>query len=120
MYSGHASWIALVFLGVMFGMRMLSSQRRRGSRRGPPSRGSGSPYTGSSFTGSSPRPDEGGGIPGPAPVTAASGTPAGWFTDPFVRHEQRFWSGSAWTEHVSDYGVPGTDPPPDTSLSNTG
>ena len=29
-----------------------------------------------------------------------TGTAPGWFTDPFVRHEQRYWSGTAWTEHV--------------------
>jgi hypothetical protein len=38
--------------------------------------------------------------------------PAGWFRDPFFRHEQRYWSGTAWSEHVTDDGVPGTDPPP--------
>ena len=38
----------------------------------------------------------------------------GWFRDPFVRHEQRYWSGSEWTDHVIDDGVPATDPPPST------
>jgi hypothetical protein len=38
--------------------------------------------------------------------------PPGWFTDPSGRHQQRYWSGSAWTEHVTDAGVPGADPPP--------
>jgi hypothetical protein len=32
--------------------------------------------------------------------------------DPFVRHEHRYWSGTEWTEHIMDDGVPGTDPPP--------
>ena len=41
----------------------------------------------------------------------STGTPPGWFADPFFRHEQRFWSGSEWTEHVTDAGAPGTDPP---------
>ena len=41
-----------------------------------------------------------------------SGTDPGWFADPFVRHEQRYWSGAEWTEHVLDHGAPGTDPPP--------
>jgi hypothetical protein len=41
--------------------------------------------------------------------------PAGWLRDPFVRHEQRYWSGTEWTEHVIDDGVPATDPPPSTS-----
>jgi hypothetical protein len=41
-----------------------------------------------------------------------TGVPPGWFTDPSGRHQQRYWSGSAWTEHVTDAGAPGTDPPP--------
>jgi hypothetical protein len=40
--------------------------------------------------------------------------PAGWLRDPFVRHDERYWSGSEWTEHVIDDGVPSTDPPPAT------
>jgi uncharacterized protein DUF2510 len=41
-----------------------------------------------------------------------TGIPPGWLTDPSGRHEHRYWSGSEWTEHVTDGGVPGTDPPP--------
>ncbi|HUP86574.1 MAG TPA: SHOCT domain-containing protein [Acidimicrobiales bacterium] len=37
--------------------------------------------------------------------------PAGWQPDPFGRHEVRYWDGSAWTAHVSDAGVTGTDEP---------
>ncbi|HXY26893.1 MAG TPA: DUF2510 domain-containing protein [Acidimicrobiales bacterium] len=82
-----------------------SSQRRR---RGP----SGISAPTSSFTDAT--------SPGPA-SDAAKGSPGkiaftgigpGWLTDPSGRHEQRYWSGSEWTEHVSDGGVPGTDPPP--------
>lgn len=41
-----------------------------------------------------------------------SATPAGkWAPDPTTRHELRFWTGSEWTEHVTDGGVPGIDPP---------
>ena len=36
---------------------------------------------------------------------------AGWQPDPFGRHEVRYWDGSAWTAHVSDAGVTGTDEP---------
>src|SRR4029079_17192595 len=36
---------------------------------------------------------------------------AGWRPAPFGRHEHRYWNGSAWTEHVSDSGVTGTDEP---------
>jgi len=43
---------------------------------------------------------------------ALSGTAPGWFRDPFVRHDQRYWSGSAWTEQIQDHGVVGIDPPP--------
>jgi hypothetical protein len=43
-----------------------------------------------------------------------TGIAAGWLIDPTGRHEQRYWSGSAWTEHVMDGGVPATDPPPGT------
>jgi hypothetical protein len=50
--------------------------------------------------------------PAPAP---AHGIAAGWLPDPSGRHEQRFWSGTAWTDHVTDGGVPGTDPFPDLS-----
>jgi len=65
------------------------------------------------------------GLDTPAPVAAAprrdtgrggsigsSGVPAGWLVDPTGRHQLRYWSGSAWTEHVSDGGVPATDVPP--------
>jgi uncharacterized protein YxjI len=45
-----------------------------------------------------------------------SDTPANWHPDPTGRHELRYWDGSAWTDHVSDQGVTGTDsvdaPPP--------
>lgn len=38
--------------------------------------------------------------------------PAGrWVPDPTTRHEFRYWTGSEWTEHVTDEGVPGIDPP---------
>jgi hypothetical protein len=35
--------------------------------------------------------------------------PAQWSADPLRRHELRYWNGAAWTEHVSDAGVPSTD-----------
>jgi hypothetical protein len=43
---------------------------------------------------------------------AFTGIAPGWLIDPSGRHEKRYWSGSEWTEHVLDGGVPGTDPPP--------
>jgi hypothetical protein len=36
---------------------------------------------------------------------------AGWKSDPFGRHELRYWDGGAWTAHVSDAGVQGSDEP---------
>ncbi|HEX4176487.1 MAG TPA: DUF2510 domain-containing protein [Acidimicrobiales bacterium] len=93
----------MVFV-VLFALRMLSSQRRRGR-----SRVSGQTR---SFTASTP-PDQ-----APNAVGASSGQAAFtgiapcWLVDPTGRHEKRYWSGSEWTEHVNDGGVPGTDPPP--------
>jgi uncharacterized protein YxjI len=38
-------------------------------------------------------------------------TPAGWYADPFGRHEYRYWDGAQWTEHVSSHGRQAVDPP---------
>lgn len=43
--------------------------------------------------------------------SAVGGEPAAWRPDPFGRHELRYWDGSAWTQHVSDAGVQGSDEP---------
>lgn len=40
----------------------------------------------------------------------ASRHPAAWLADPAGRHEIRYWNGRAWTAHVSDGGIPATDP----------
>jgi len=34
----------------------------------------------------------------------------GWHPDPTKRHEQRFWNGSAWTDHVFSKGTQSVDP----------
>lgn len=34
----------------------------------------------------------------------------GWYPDPVARFEQRYWTGSDWTEHVMTAGAAGTDP----------
>lgn len=34
----------------------------------------------------------------------------GWHPDPMHRHQQRWWDGASWTEHVTDDGAPGVDP----------
>lgn len=39
-------------------------------------------------------------------------TAAQWLPDPTRRHELRYWSGEAWTEHVADEGVQAVDPLP--------
>lgn len=41
----------------------------------------------------------------------AGESPAGWFADPYNRHELRYFDGAAWTENVSDAGAQGADPP---------
>ncbi len=109
MYAGRSGWLVILVFGGTALVRYLSYQRRRAGRNRP-----GSPGAGRSFTagpgGQASGPREGAGAVEP---TTGVGTAAGWFTDPFVRHEQRYWSGTAWTEHVSDAGVPGIDPPPE-------
>ena len=47
----------------------------------------------------------------PAPAQATPAVPAGWYADPALRFELRYWDGSAWTEHVSRAGQQYTDPP---------
>ena len=49
----------------------------------------------------------GGGPAGPTP--AASPAP-GWYPDPYQRHQNRYWDGAVWTEHVADDTTTGVDP----------
>jgi uncharacterized protein YxjI len=45
-------------------------------------------------------------------ATGAPGEhPAGWYPDPFGRHETRWWDGAGWTEHVASHGRQGVDEP---------
>jgi len=107
MYYGHGSWIVPLVFVALFALRALSSRRRRDAQRRP-----------EVFTPSFTRPDPRGSTEGPATqpsdTTGMShtGIPAGWLVDPSGRHDQRYWSGSDWTDHVTDGGVPGTDPLP--------
>lgn len=39
-----------------------------------------------------------------------SSFPPGWYPDPLGRHEQRWYDGMRWTDHVGDAGRPGLDP----------
>jgi Protein of unknown function (DUF2510) len=92
----------VVFLA-LFALRMLSSQRRRGRSRvsaPPPSFTAGASSAEASDAGEQ------------AGRGAFTGIAPCWLVDPTRRHEKRYWSGSEWTEHVSDAGVPGTDPLP--------
>jgi hypothetical protein len=106
-YYGHNSWVAIVVLVAMVVVRMLSSRRRRGGR--PRDYRPGAP----GFAAPAPAPARTGpsGSVGPTP-SSFTGTVPGWFVDPFARHEQRYWSGTGWTEHVLDGGTPTLDPPP--------
>jgi uncharacterized protein YxjI len=36
---------------------------------------------------------------------------AGWYPDPFGRHETRWWDGVRWTEHVASHGRQAVDQP---------
>ena len=43
------------------------------------------------------------------PLAKPSSPPARWAQDPTGRHQWRWWSGSVWTDHVADDGIPATD-----------
>ncbi|MFN8015005.1 MAG: phospholipid scramblase-related protein [Acidimicrobiia bacterium] len=45
--------------------------------------------------------------------------PAAWHPDPSKRHQQRYWDGEQWTEHVSDNGQTSVDEHGQ-NLANTG
>ncbi|MCL4435031.1 MAG: DUF5684 domain-containing protein [Actinobacteria bacterium] len=45
---------------------------------------------------------------GPAPFPTTQ--KPDWYPDPSGRHQQRYWNGSVWTEHVVDNGIQATDP----------
>lgn len=44
-------------------------------------------------------------------MSQGSGQAAGWYPDPFGRHEMRYWDGRAWTANVSTRGVVAMDEP---------
>jgi uncharacterized protein YxjI len=44
-------------------------------------------------------------------MTGAPPAPAGWYADPYGRHEARYFDGMQWTEHVSSHGRASVDPP---------
>jgi hypothetical protein len=104
-----------VIFGALFLVRALSSKRRRGGQR--QTQGSTPSFTNADRRGPPGFPATG--APGMGNGTF-TGIAAGWLVDPTGKHDQRYWSGSDWTEHVTDNGVPGTDPlPPPPSSPGT-
>jgi hypothetical protein len=93
----------VVFLA-LFALRVLSSQRRR---RHPKASAPTRSFTAGPSTDQAPE-----AVGEHSGHGAFTGIAACWLVDPTRRHEKRYWSGSEWTEHVSDAGVPGTDPLP--------
>jgi len=120
-YGGGGSWIFVaVFVGFMV-VRSMGGRRRRGRAPGWGPTGNASAFTGGHPTPGGPPPAPGAPLPpppGPRSVEPAhTGVDAGWLPDPSGRHQERYWSGTTWTEHVRDAGVPdsdvwGTGPPP--------
>lgn len=51
------------------------------------------------------------------PVPAPPSSPAGWHADPTGRHQQRYWDGQQWSDHVADGGQMSTDPTPGSASS---
>jgi hypothetical protein len=95
MAFAHGSSTFLILAAVMLGFRFFAGQRRRtqgAGRRGMVGQASASSA-----------------VPGGIGHT---GIPAGWLTDPSGRFDQRYWSGTEWTENVTKAGVPSIDPPP--------
>lgn len=59
------------------------------------------------------RPGPGGWQPAPAGAPWTSTPPLfGWYEDPVAKHEERYWDGREWSDHVRDGGVVSTDPLP--------
>jgi hypothetical protein len=59
------------------------------------------------------RPGPGGWRPAPAGAPWTSTPPLfGWYEDPAALHEERYWDGRQWSDHVRDAGVVSSDPLP--------
>ena len=111
---GHGSWLFAVFAIGMLVLRRASHRGGRGrSRNGvrhrdPDARSAGRLWSADA----SPAPDR----TDRSDRVDAGGTrvriPPGRMVDPTGRYEERYWSGTVWTEHVRTNGVPATDPPP--------
>ncbi len=44
-------------------------------------------------------------------MTTTTTVPPGWYPDPALRHQYRFWDGETWTDRASDIGRVVVDPP---------
>ena len=99
--------------GPRSGSGFLAPPGRRGPNQGPFT-GPGSQVPGAAGSGPSAEgdPGTGSGPDAPSRRPGFTGIAAGWLPDPSGRYERRYWSGQAWTEHVTSDGVPGSDPPP--------
>ncbi len=105
---GHSSWIFLVVIAIGIAMRMIATRRRGptgGHTRTRPGPAPGMPLFQDQTRAASPAAP-------PRTGPTYTGVPAGWMADPSGKHEQRYWSGSAWSDHVMDDGTPGIDPLP--------
>lgn len=100
----------MVFFG-LFAVRALSSRRRR--------QGPGMSGATRSFHDVRPQADNPHVVDEPLGQVPFTGIAPGWLIDPTGRHEKRYWSGSEWTEHVTDGGAPSIDPPPRTAGPET-
>jgi hypothetical protein len=98
----------LVVIAAGIALRMMSS-RRRGSTGVRMRTRPGPPPGMASFQN-----DPGPSSPPERPRTGPTytGVPAGWMTDPSGKHDERYWSGTEWTEHVMNDGTPANDPLP--------
>jgi Protein of unknown function (DUF2510) len=113
---GGSSIFFVVLVIAVFALRMYAGRRR--SHGGPVPRAPRS----ASFQGGRPpagppagaptATSEGKSDPSGWGVSGHTGIPAGWMVDPSGLHQRRYWSGSAWTDHVTDNGVPSSDPLP--------
>ncbi len=118
-HGGSSIFFVLLVIGI-FALRMYAGRRR--THGGPAPR----PPRSAAFHGG--RPPAGSPPAGPSSSAQGrqaterdgpsgwgvshTGIPAGWMIDPSGLHEQRYWSGADWTDHVTDRGVPSTDPLP--------
>jgi Protein of unknown function (DUF2510) len=118
-HGGSSAFVVLIL--ATFVLRALAGRRRQPGTGGAPGfrawPGSPGPRRTAGGAGGG-APGAGGWGAGSAPGDGHTGVPPGWLPDPTGRYQQRYWSGRAWTEHVTSGGVPAADPPP--AIAGTG